>query len=288
VVLAVLNTHYSSLRESYTYIKIQYGLRMSDANQNNSLLTNLTNKIKYKLFKATYDPDANKYAEQQVQQQQQEQKTKQETNKKIDQNSTDSTTDPNKFSATRLVKKTVSKTLSIILLGLFPFMAIILAMIVSNEMIIYSVPIRIIFFIFVFVICLILPPISIALSIFYLLKGGYSYYVNHMTNNPREIMPTIYNLLPISVSETYDISWYNPFAYPKSIKSAEQLPKTMKKYMEDLQGSFKDFDAVKNLPIFVENLKTIQTNLSKLHSSPIQNNSTNMSSNSTKSNENPK
>ncbi len=261
---------------------------MSDANQNNSLLSNLTNKIKYTLFKATYDPDANKYAEQQAQQQQQEQKTKEETNKKIDQNSTDSTTDPNKFNVSRLVKKTVSKTLSIILLGLFPFMAIILAMIVANEMIIYSIPIRVIFFIFVFLICLFIPPISIVLSIFYLLKGGYSYYVNHMTNNPREIMPTIYNLLPISVSETYDIAWYNPFGYPKSIKSAEQLPKTMKKYMEDLQTSFKDFDTVKNLPIFVENLKTIQTNLSKLHSPPIQNNSTNMTTKPTNSNENPK
>lgn len=267
---------------------------MSDASQNNSLLTNLTNKIKYKLFKATYDPDANTYADQQAQQQTEE-KAKQKKTDKTDKKTTDNTSDPNKFSATRLVKKTVSKTLSIILLGLFPFMAVILGMIVANEMIIYSVPIRVIFFIFVFVICLILPPISIVLSIFYLFKGGYSYYVNHMTNNPREIMPTIYNLLPIIVSKTYDTSWYNPFSYPKSIKSADQLPKTMKKYMDDLQASFKDFDAVKNLPIFVENLKTIQTNLSKLHSPPIQNNSTKSNESqslkseiTTSQNENPK
>ena len=262
---------------------------MSDANQNSSLLTNITNKIKYKLFKATYDPDANKYAEEQQQQEQQEQQqTKQEINKKTDQNSTDGTIDPNKFSVTRLAKRTASQTFKWLLFGLVPFLAFTMASIVTNELIVYSVPIRIIFFIFVATICLIIPPVSVGLGIFYVFKGGYSYYVNHMTNNPREIMPTIYNLLPISVSKTYDISVFNPFSYPKSIESAEQLPKTMKKYMEDLQASFKDFDAVKNLPIFVENLKTIQTNLSKLHSPPSQNNSTNMSSNSTKLNENPK
>ena len=280
MVLAVLNTHYNSLRESYTYIKIQYGLRMSDASQNNSLLTNLTNKIKYKLFKATYDPDANIYANQHAQEQAQE-KAKQEKTKKTDKNSTDSTSDPNKFSVTRLIKNIVSSTFKWLFICLFPFLALMMAMIVTNELIVYSVPIRIIFFIFIFVLCFLVPPVSIVLSIFYLFKGGYSYYVNHMTNNPREIMPTIYNLLPISVSKTYDIAWYNPFAYPKSNKSAEQLPKMMKTYMEELQTSFKDFDAVKNLPIFVENLKIIQTNLSKLHSPPIQDNATSQ-------NENPK
>jgi cation transport ATPase len=260
---------------------------MSDINQNNSLLTNLTNKIKYKLFKATYDPDANTYADQQAQEQAQE-KTKQEKTKKIDKNSTDSTSDPNKFSMTRLVKNTISSTFKWLFFCLFPFLALMLAMIITNELIVYSVPIRIIFFIFVFVLCLLIPPVSIVLSMFYIFKGGYSYYVNHMTKNPREIMPTIYNLLPISVSKTYDIPWYNPFAYPKSIKSTEQLPKTMEKYIEDLQASFKDFDAVKNLPIFVENLKTIQTNLSKLHSLPIHNNSTNSNENTNALNKNPK
>ena len=254
---------------------------MSDTSQNNSLWTNLTNKVKYKLYQATYDPDANTYATQQQQEQQQQQPQQpQQSND----SATDNTTDPNTFSISRLAKKTVSQTFRYLMWGLYLFLALIMAMIITNELIMYSVPIRVIFFIFVLIICLILPPVSVILGVFYVFKGGYSYYVNHMTNNPREIMPTIYTLLPISISKTYDIPWYNPFAYPKTVKATEQLPKTMKKYMEDLQDSFKDFDAVKNLPIFVENLKTIQTNLSKLHSPPIQNNATNMSSN----NENPK
>ena len=152
MVLAVLNTHYNSLRESYTYIKIKYGLRMSDDNQNNSLWANLTNKIKYKLFKATYDPDANTYADEKAK------KTKKADEKedekdKIKHDTTVNTTDPNKFSVTRLAKKTISKVFSTLLWGLFIFLPVILAMIVTNELIVYSVPIRIIFFIFIFVIC---------------------------------------------------------------------------------------------------------------------------------------
>ena len=241
---------------------------MSDDNQNNSLWANLTNKIKYKLFKATYDPDANTYADEKAK------KTKKADEKedekdKIKHDTTVNTTDPNKFSVTRLAKKTISKVFSTLLWGLFIFLPVILAMIVTNELIVYSVPIRIIFFIFIFVICFFIPPISAILGIFYVFKGGYSYYVNNMTNRPKEeIMPTIYALLPIRVRETIDRGFFDIFTYPKTVTDAEQLPKTMKKYMDDLQASFKDFDTVKNLPIFVENLKTIQTNLSKLNMPP--------------------
>ncbi len=242
---------------------------MSDDNQNNSLWANLTNKIKYKLFKATYDPDANTYADEKAKKTKKEDEKEDEKNK-IKHDTTVNTTDPNKFSISRLAKKTASQTFRYLMWGLYLFLALIMAMIITNELIMYSVPIRVIFFIFVLIVCLILPPVSVILGIFYIFKGGYSYYVNNMTNRPKEeIMPTIYTLLPISVSKTYDIPWYNPFAYPKTIKATEQLPKTMKKYMDDLQASFKDFDTVKNLPLFVENLKTIQTNLSKLNMPPV-------------------
>jgi hypothetical protein len=196
---------------------------MSDDSQN-SLWTNLINKVKYNLFKATYDPDANKYAEKQAE----ISKTQEDQTITKQADTTDNTNidDPNKFSASRLLKKTGNQFIKTISIGLFPFLALMLAMIVANEMIVYSVPIRIIFFIFIFIICL-FPPVSIGLGIFYLFKGGYSYYVNNMTDRPkREIMPTIYALLPITttkpVSSLGSFLMY-PFTYPKTGTAEEQL-----------------------------------------------------------------
>jgi hypothetical protein len=39
----------------------------------------------------------------------------------------------------------------------------------------------------------------------------------------------------------------------------------MENYMKSLDESFKGFDSVKNLPVFVEDLKNIQYELSHLH-----------------------
>lgn len=269
----VLNTHCNSLRESYRYIKIRYGLRMSNTGQN-SLLTNFLNKIKYNIYKVSYDPDANIYAQQQIQEQQEKQKEQQQTQP---QQTTD-TSDPNKFSTLRFIKKTSSRLFSSLIWGGFIFMALMLAMIVSNELIVYSAPIRIIFFVFVFIICLFLPPISIILGIFYLLKGGYSYYVNNMTNRPKEeIMPTIYALLPISKPSSSFFMY--PFSYPKSETIAQQLPKTMENYINSLKASFTDFDTMQKLPIFAEGFKKLQDNLMQMHNNNISQISNNLKNN---------
>jgi hypothetical protein len=248
----------------------------------NTLVSNLKNKIAFNLHKATYDPEANAFASTQAA----EIAKKQETDEK------DKTTDvniiqgdPNKFSIKRVATKMGNQTITILKQILFPFMALMLAMIVANELIIYSPPIRILFFIFVFLICFLLPPASLILGLFYLLKGGYSYYYNHMTDRPKkDIMPTIFSLLPITTatpSSQLSAFFLYPFRYPKNAQGELKLPEIMKHYFENLKESFTDFDRIKNLPLFSDQIKKIESNLMKLHdapSSPISTNTDNTES----------
>jgi hypothetical protein len=233
-----------------------------------SLLTNLKNKLTYKLHNVAYDPNANKFAEERAKKLK-EDKEKNIQDKSNDKTTDDDNTDPNKFNFMRMIKKSGKQALSIISKGIIPFIALMLSMIVANELIVYSVPIRVIFFIFTFLICLTVPPLALLLGIFYCLKGGYSYYVNHMTDRPKqEIMPTIYALLPISTyqaASSFGSFFLYPFTYPKTEIAAEQLPKTMEQYWMDLKNSFTDLDKVKNLPLFVNDIKQIQKDLSELH-----------------------
>jgi hypothetical protein len=236
-----------------------------DNTDDTSLLGNLKNKLTYKLHNAAYDPNANKFAAERAKKlKEEEEKKKQEKTDKT----TDSEGDPNKFSIKRVLKKTGNQATDIIKKVILPFLSLMLAMIVANDLIVYSPPIRIIFFIFTFFVCL-FPPATMLLGIFYLLKSGYSYYVNHMTDRPKkEIIPTIYALLPITTykpTSTLGSFFLYPFTYPKNDVAAAQLPKTMKQYWDDLQTSFPDIDKVKNLPIFASEIKQIQKDLSELH-----------------------
>lgn len=237
----------------------------TDNTDDTSLLGNLKNKLTYKLHNAAYDPNANKFAAERAKKlKEEEEKKKQDKTDKT----TDNSDDPNKFSFKRVIKKTSNQALDIIKKVTLPFISLMLAMIVANELIVYSPPIRIIFFIFTFFVCL-FPPATMLLAIFYLLKGGYSYYYNHMTDRPKkEIMPTIYALLPITTYQpTSSLGSFllYPFTYPKNDIAAAQLPKTMKQYWDDLQDSFPDINKVKNLPIFADEIKQIQKDLSELH-----------------------
>lgn len=278
----------------YKYNKIREGLRMSDTttaeepDTSTSLFSNIVNKAKYKAFKAAYDPKANEFAKEEVKRKEEEKAKKKEIEKeKTDDTTTDDTNgDPNKFSTKRFIKNTGNQTWYYIKKGLIPFASLMLAMIVTNEMIVYSVPIRIIFFIFTFAICYIVPFYAIILTIFYIFKGGYSYYVNNMTSRPkREIMPTIFALLPITtykpMSSFVSFIMY-PFTYPKTEQAAIKLPEIMKQYWEDLNNSFKYLDKIQNLPVFTEDLKKIKSDLNNLHaikSANISGNSINESQN---------
>jgi hypothetical protein len=240
------------------------------ATDNNSLLTNLKNKIAYNIHSAVSDPAANEFATQRAQ----EQKAKEEQVTTTEKTPED-IGDPNKFSAVRMAKTTGSHAMTIFSYIFFPFVSLILAMIVANEMIVYSVPIRIIFFIFTFLICYFTKIFAIILGIFYILKGAYSYYYNNMTGKPKkDIMPTIFALLPITTKiplSGFGKFMMYPFTYPKTEKGYRILPEIMRNYLNSLIESFTGFNSVKQLPVFVEGMKDIQKGFENINKIPESN-----------------
>lgn len=247
-----------------------------------SILSNLKNTITYKVRNAVTDPKANEAAKQAKEKEDEKKKIEEEKKQKVLE---EKEGDPNKFSAMRLAKKIVNQTLNIIFQVFFPFIGLLLGMIVANEMIVYSAPIRIIFFVATFLVCYFVPFYAILLAIFYLFKGGYSYYINNMTEGPKRIiMPTIFALLPITTykpqSSVASFFMY-PFTYPKTELDAEQLPKIMESYWKDLTRSFPGYDSVKDLPIFVDDIKKLQKELDNLHKSSIVLNNSKVVANNT-------
>jgi hypothetical protein len=257
------------------------------ADTDKSFFTNLKNKITYKLQSVAYDPKADEYA------QKKEEKSAEEKVKKtaeIGEKDVDDTTDkeltPNEQAAQayenakgavsglnfrRLASTTYGEFMRTIKKYIWPFIALMLAMIVANEMIVYSFPIRIIFFIFTIWMVLTNNLVSTLLPIFYILKGAYSYFTNNMTDGPKQrIMPTIYALLPITTykptSKLGSFLLY-PFTYPKTEGGTIELPEITKDYWKKLVDSFKDFNNVKDLPVFVKDIKKAQEGLSRLHDS---------------------
>jgi ABC-type bacteriocin/lantibiotic exporter with double-glycine peptidase domain len=251
-----------------------------------SFLANLKNTVAYKAHSAVYDPKANEFAQQQAQKKAEDEKKKKEQQQATTDNTTQKTNgDPNTFSAVRLAKTTGSQVINILQQIFFPFLSLMLAMIVTNEMIVYSAPIRLIFFIFTFLVCYLTKVYAIVLAIFYLLKGGYSYYYNNLTGKPKkDIMPSIFALLPLTTYKplsSFAGFFMYPFTYPKTEKGAQKLPEIMKNYYNSLVESFNNFDAVKSLPTFAKDIQQIKKDLDQMHSISVP--TTNSGSNSNSS-----
>lgn len=249
---------------------------MSDKRDDDQLsfLTKIKNNVVYKINNAINNPDANQYAQEKLE----KQKEKEEQNKKPEEPViTEKYEDPNptdednsdEISFSRIAKKIWNYIKLIFEKGFFPFIAIILAMYVSNEMIVYPAPIRLVFFLFVFIICVLFKHVTILLGIFYLCKSGYDYYINNMAGGEkRRIMPRIYALLPITTYRAESVLTallLSPFQYPKSKKDEEELVKVMEEYNNTLTESFAYLDKVKTFPFFVEGLKKISTNFEGMH-----------------------
>jgi hypothetical protein len=233
--------------------------------EDNSIWSNFKNKVTYNVHKATFDASANTF----IKERESKKKEVITENKDKSTESLNQESNTTKFSAKRLISKIGNQTLEILKSIFFPFLSLMLAMIVTNEMIIYSAPIRLIFFIFTFLICYFLKFPAIILLIFYLLKGGYSYYVNNMTNRPKkDIMPTIFALLPLTTytpSSSFTSFFMYPFTYPKTELDAIKLPEIMKNYWGELQSSTNTFNDIKNLPVFINGIKNAENSLLNLH-----------------------
>lgn len=162
----------------------------------------------------------------------------------------------------------------IIEVSFFPFLSLIMASLIANEMIVYPAPIRFAFFLFTFLMCLSADFIVIMISLFYLLKYGFHYYVNEMSGGPKRIiMPTLFAMLPLT-TKTYEnrfINWLaTPFQYGEtwSEHDADELKERMELYDTALKESFPYVEALKSQDPFEGQLEKIVKAFEELHKAP--------------------
>ena len=149
---------------------------------------------------------------------------------------------------------------------------LILAMFVANESIMYPAPVRIIYFIFAFVLCYVSQTAVALLGTVYLGKFVYDYYVNKMEKRGIPlIVPPILAVLPVKVFDpstpaAFFKDLFNfPLTYPRNERGNKNLLLIMDDYLESLKASFTYLDNVKSMPMFVEKLKKIDENMEQLH-----------------------
>jgi len=235
-----------------------------------SLVNKLKNKVTYTLHEAVTDPNADQFAKEQMKNAPPPAKDPVEEDDKDYFDTTGG--DPNSFDMVRLFKKTGNQMVRIVKKGFIPLVVLILSMYVANEMIMYSPPIRLIFFIFTFLICYSFKPFMVILVMYYLFKWGYSYYINELSKGPKvKILPTIFALLPLSTTipdSGFGAFFMYPFTYPKNDADAIQLPIIMKDYEDSLKTAFVYYDKVKNLPFIAEGFKSLEEEIEHLHDIP--------------------
>ena len=171
----------------------------------------------------------------------------------------------------RVLQKTLHYTKQALRYAFYPFLVALLASLVANEMIIYPAPVRLIFFIFTFFLCFFIPPVLILISVFYLCKWGFNYYVNVMSDGPKRlIMPTLFAFLPLTTKK-YENSLINvlarPFQYGEewSVTDGKELEQRMELYQNALNDAFPYLESIKNTEPFDSQLKKIETRFHDLH-----------------------
>jgi hypothetical protein len=226
----------------------------------------LKNRVQFELRNAINNPEANQAAEE-AKRKEEEVKKKEEEAKAQEQKTTDE--DKDKFSIRRLFGKIGNYSLNILRILFVPFVALILSMFVANECIMYRPPVRILFFLFTFLICYFLRLYMVLLVFYYIVKAGYSFYINNMTDGPkRHIMPSIFAMLPITTYEpTSSLGYFflYPFRYPKSIKGEELLSELRTDYWNQLEESFPGLKSVMNMPIIAKGIQQAKDFLDHLH-----------------------
>ena len=262
--------------------KIVYGHRMLDMDLD-SIWGQLKNKISYRVKQtveeAVSDPDANEYAAQKDSKRESKTKDTFDGDTPSDQTVAPATTPSDVSSsfqffwikAQPILSRIWDRITSIFTTIIIP---LILAMCVANEAIVYPVPVRIIFFLGILIICYTTSFAVGTLGLFYLGKFAYDYYVNKMEKRePRLIMPPIFALLPISTSipsSSFSSFFMYPFRYPKTERDKENLLVVMNDYMESLKTAFTYLDKVRSMPMFEEKLAKIEENMEHLHEIPVE------------------
>ena len=165
--------------------------------------TNIWNKSLYNIHMFAYDPEADKFAKEAADRLAAEAaKAEGVPVTPVDPPPVDPATLPHKFNWGHVISKTLTKTMKFMI----PFIAIVLAVIVSNDMIVYPIPIRIIFFIVTLVVTMFNPMALISVLLYYIIKA---LKINSENNDAlkkdpkakiKKLFPTIFAALPIKVT----------------------------------------------------------------------------------------
>jgi len=256
-----------------------------------SLLTNLKNKIAYKIHNAVTDPEAEEYAKARQRstiEGADETGAPTDTSAAVTTSSEDDTSksedkrkppvgDPNTFSIKRIATNIWDNLVTAVTVGFLPMVAVILSVFIANEMIVYSPIIRLAFFVFTFIICYFFTPFLIGLSCYYIGRAGYAYHINNMTDQPKvDGIPHIFAFLPLmpytvsSEKSAFKDFFLSPFYYlvPTATDYKEDQTKItslMNKYYDSLKESFKYYDKVKDIKNFKENYDKVEYQIKHLH-----------------------
>jgi flagellar biosynthesis GTPase FlhF len=258
-----------------------------------SFLTKLKNKVAYQIHSVVDDPEAKEYAEKKKQEKEKEkekqekekEKEKQEKEKKQEREKQEPSqetqkepfqegTPPSDSVVVRIFEMMIWYTKEAIRAAFYPVLTLLMASLISNEMIVYPSPIRLGFFLFTLFVCMMIKPVIFLLGFYFLCKKGYDYYINELMwqeGMPKEIiMTTLFAFLPLTTNESegrIKNFFMKPFQYGGqfSQKDGEELAKRMEMYEEDLREAFPYLEKIKNKEPFAPRLEKITTQLKTLH-----------------------
>jgi hypothetical protein len=233
-----------------------------------SFLAKLKNKALYQVEKWVNDPEANTFASSRAS----SEPVKEQVKEALEDLPAEEEQEPTSDSAViRVLQKMMYYTKRILAVAFFPFLAALLASTVANEMIIYPAPIRLIFFLFTLVLCLLSRVVLVLLGAFFLCKWGFHYYVNNMSDGPKRLIaPTLFAFLPLTPRESENPllnALLRPFQYGErwSAKDGEELQTRMDMYQQTLKEAFPYVEQIQTTEPFQSQLGKIETRFRELH-----------------------
>jgi hypothetical protein len=240
-------------------------------------LKRLQNKITYYVYKTVNDDDANEYAQkkQQTLKEVSEVKEIKEEYDSAPSNTVFKQSTVSGIDIDRILTELYDYFLLFCQYVLYPLLCIYLSSLVANDLIVYPVGVRIVFFVLILFLCTSFVHVTVGMSLFYTARKLYEKYLNRdRDDKPKpsiKLMPKIFAMLPITttISESsFNNFFMYPFRYFKDQNAEKEnvfLQKLMKKYTDSLNESFPYYEQIKGDSMFVSRKKELDKVISEMH-----------------------
>jgi len=240
-------------------------------------LKRLQNKITYYIYKTVNDDDANEYAkkQQEIKEVNEVKEVKEDYDSAPPSIAALKQTTDNGIDIDRILTELYDYFLLFCRYVLYPLLCIYLSSLVANDLIVYPVGVRIVFFVLILFLCASFVHVTVVMSLLYTARKLYEKYLNRdrddKPNPPIKLMPKIFAMLPIS-TKTSESSFYNFFMYPFRYLKGEKaetenvfLQELMKKYTDSLNESFPYYEKVKGDSMFVSRKEELDKEIKEMH-----------------------